>query len=221
MSGSSPVLVALGDSAILVRFSATLSDEANRQAVKFASHLRVARSAGIVEIVANLVSVLVRFDARAVSFADVAGELRLRLSSPEARDEVAPGSIRLIETQYGGAGGPDLEAAAQLAGMNAADFIAAHAGADLRVLATGFAPGFVYCGFHRDSMRLPRRTEIRTSVPAGTILFAAGQTAITATPIPTGWHVIGRTSFRNFNAEQTPPTLLVAGERVRFVDNLS
>jgi allophanate hydrolase subunit 1 len=53
-------------------------------------------------------------------------------------------------------------------------------------------------------------------VPAGTILFAAGQTAIAATPIPTGWHLIGRTEFRNFDPNADPPCLLKAGDLVRF-----
>ena len=86
----------------------------------------------------------------------------------------------------------------------------------LRVLATGFAPGFVYCGFHGEGMVLPRRATVRQMVAAGSILFAAGQTAIAATDIPTGWHVIGRTDFRNFSADRNPPTLLRAGDAVCF-----
>lgn len=53
----------------------------------------------------------------------------------------------------------------------------------LRVLATGFAPGFVYCGLHPDDLSVPRREAIRPMVPAGTVLFAAGQTAIAATDL--------------------------------------
>ena len=55
-----------------------------------------------------------------------------------------------------------------------------------------------------------------SAVVAGTVLFAAGQTAIAATPIRTGWHVIGRTSFQNFDLKRDPPTVLSAGDTVRF-----
>src|SRR5690606_22974103 len=95
-------------------------------------------------------------------------------------------------------------------------FVAAHNAVPLRVLATGFAPGFVYCGLHRDALVLPRRTAIRPLVPVGSVLFAAGQTAIAATEMPTGWHVIGYTTFRNFDPAATPPTRLGAGDAVRF-----
>jgi 5-oxoprolinase (ATP-hydrolysing) subunit B len=95
-------------------------------------------------------------------------------------------------------------------------FVAQHNAELLRVLTTGFAPGFVYCGFHPEALNLPRRTTVRPRVPAGSVLFAAGQTAISATEIPTGWHVIGRTAFRNFLPESDPPTLLRAGDLIQF-----
>jgi inhibitor of KinA len=86
----------------------------------------------------------------------------------------------------------------------------------MRVLATGFAPGFVYCGFHARDLVVPRREQVRPLVPAGTVLFAAGQTAIAATPVRTGWHVIGRTAFQNFDPKSDPPTTLKAGDTIRF-----
>ena len=101
-------------------------------------------------------------------------------------------------------------------GMGASDFVAAHNAKPLRVLATGFAPGFVYCGLHAERLVLPRRTSVRPSVPAGSVLFAAGQTAIAATEMPTGWHVIGHTDFRNFDPAGEPPTRLGAGDVVTF-----
>ena len=111
--------------------------------------------------------------------------------------------------------GPDLAEAAQALGMSTEAFIAAHNATQLRVLATGFAPGFVYCGLH-EALTLPRRTTIRPSVPAGSLLFAAGQSAITANDMPTGWHVIGGTAFSNFDPGAQPPTLLSAGDFITF-----
>ena len=96
------------------------------------------------------------------------------------------------------------------------NFVVRHNGTPLRVLATGFAPGFVYCGFHSPARGVPRREQVRAMVPAGTVLFAAGQTAIAATPIRTGWHVIGRTVFQNFDPDETPPTAFAPGDTIEF-----
>ena len=112
--------------------------------------------------------------------------------------------------------GPDLGEVADLVNLLPEAFVETHNAAALRVLATGFAPGFVYCGFHGREMVVPRREAVRPMVPAGTVLFAAGQTAIAATPIRTGWHVIGKTTFQNFDPARQPPTLLNAGDAIRF-----
>ena len=37
-----------------------------------------------------------------------------------------------------------------------------------------------------------------------------------ATEMPTGWHVIGHTDFRNFDPAGEPPTRLGAGDVVTF-----
>ena len=103
-----------------------------------------------------------------------------------------------------------------LESMSRADFISQHNAQALRVLATGFAPGFVYCGLHADDLIVPRRAAVRAAVPPGTVLFAAGQTAITATELPTGWHILGHTDFTNFDPGTTPATQLKGGDHVRF-----
>lgn len=201
----------LGDSAILVRFATTLSDAANRAAIALAVALEQSPVAGVVEIMPNLVSVLMRYDPEAVPLAVIQGELRLRLFG--LRENARPPTHWDIPVHFDG---PDLDEVATSLGLSTTAFIAAHNARPLRVLATGFAPGFVYCGLHGDNLILPRRQVVRPGVPVGSVLFAAGQTAITATDMPTGWHVIGRTKFRNFDATGNPPTQLAAGDLITF-----
>lgn len=210
-----PTIMPLGDGALLVRFGATLSEAANGAAIAFARNLSELPLAGIVETVPNLVSVLLRYDPRTVQLEQLSGELRLRLY---ARDDAAllPAAHHAIVITFGGEAGPDLDAVAASLQLTPTAFIAAHNASTLRVLATGFAPGFVYCGFHPPELQLPRRAEVRASVPAGSVLFAAGQTAIAATEIPTGWHVIGTTTFRNFDPQATPPARMRAGDTLSF-----
>ena len=207
-----PTIVPLGDSAMLVRFGTVLTDEANQAAIALTAVLDAEPLEGVLEVVPNLVSVMLRYDPRASAATDIAGQLRLRLfalaEAPglAARDWVIP-------VHFDGA---DLQTVAGLLDMTPAAFIAAHNAVPLRVLATGFAPGFVYCGLHDGALVVPRRTEVRSAVPPGTVLFAAGQTAITATELPTGWHILGHTDFRNFDAGAEPPTQLQPGDRLRF-----
>lgn len=203
----------LGDSTILVRFGSRLDENANRRAIGFAAALESESVAGIVEIVPSLVSVLLRYEPLISRHQDIEGEIRLRLLGAQ-EDRI--GSIHQVGVRFGGDAGPDLEEVSGLLKLSAQEFVALHNALPLRVLATGFAPGFVYCGFHQSALVLPRRDKVRALVPSGSVLFAAGQTAIAATDIPTGWHVIGHTDFSNFEPDAEPPTRLRAGDSVTF-----
>lgn len=210
-----PLILPLGDRSLLVRFGTTLSDEANRAAIAFGRRLGDRLPDGVSEIDPNLVSVLLKYDPERTDFDRLAGEVRLLISALERAEEVATATYH-IPVRFGGEDGPDLDAAAAALSMTPDAFITAHNALPLRVLTIGFAPGFAYCGFHPEAFRLPRRTEVRPPMPPGSVLFAAGQTAITSTSIPTGWHVIGRTDFRNFDATAEPPTTLIEGDTVIF-----
>jgi KipI family sensor histidine kinase inhibitor len=207
-----PRLIPLGDSALLVRFGDRLDEAANRAAIGFAARLAESPPEGVEEITPNLVSVLLGIDPKTTTADRVAAELRVL--PPDAWEApLLPAASRRIQVTFDG---EDLAEVAALLKLDIPTFIARHNTSPIRVLATGFAPGFVYCGFHPEPLHVPRRTSVRPSVPAGTVLFAAGQTAIAATEIPTGWHVIGHAAFRNFDPARDPPTTLSPGDRIAF-----
>lgn len=204
-----PDIVPLGDAAVLVRFGDNLSEAANRQAIAFAARLDADVPEGVEEIAPGLVSVLVR-TRPGTDFWRLSGELRLRMSGAPVETVGNSWSIPVVFD------GEDLMEVCERLKLAPGAFVTRHNGSPLRVLATGFAPGFVYCGFHGPALVVPRREQVRPMVPAGTVLFAAGQTAIAATPIRTGWHVIGRTIFQNFDPDETPPTAFAPGDIVEF-----
>jgi KipI family sensor histidine kinase inhibitor len=204
-----PTIQPLGDGAVLVRFGDTLSDQANRQAIAFAAMLDADTPEGVEEIAPGLVSVLLR-TRPGTDFWRLSGELRLRL---EEKPVATTGSSWSIPVVFDG---EDLMEVCGRLKLAPGNFVVRHNGTPLRVLATGFAPGFVYCGFHSPALFVPRREQVRPMVPAGTVLFAAGQTAIAATAIRTGWHVIGRTVFQNFDPDETPPTAFAPGDTIEF-----
>jgi KipI family sensor histidine kinase inhibitor len=204
-----PILMPLGDRALLVRFADTLSDAANRAAIALARQLDADTPEGVEEIAPGLVSVLLRTRPGA-DLARLRGEVMLRMGEVDG----AAASVRhTIEIAFDG---EDLAEVSGMLNVTPDEFIASHNELPVRVLATGFAPGFVYCGFHDRHMVVPRRETVRPMVTAGTVLFAAGQTAIAATPIRTGWHIIGRTAFQNFDPACDPPTTLQPGDIVQF-----
>jgi KipI family sensor histidine kinase inhibitor len=208
-----PTLMPLGDTGVLIRFADRLDLDANAATIAFARRLESRPIPGVIEIVPNLVSVLVRYDPRRIGYGALCGELRLLDRGAQDNASLAAHAIAIT---YGGEDGPDIEAVANELGLTIPAFIDAHCAHRLSVLAVGFAPGFVYCGMHGDDLLVPRRETVRRSVPPGSILFAARQTAIAATAIPTGWAVIGRTRLINFDPAASPPTQLRAGDTITF-----
>jgi len=203
----------LGDSAILMQFSPMLDEGANKRAIKFTKFLVTQNHPAIKEITPSLISVLISYDFTKISYNNLAGELRLVYSlMPKIIDESEAETYK-IDIVFDG---EDLAEVAHNLSLSIEEFIRLHNEKSLRVLTTGFAPGFIYTGMHPNELHLPRREVIKPSVPAGSVLFAAGQTAITATAIPTGWHVIGNTNFLNFNANNNPPTILNSGDLISF-----
>ncbi len=125
-----------------------------------------------------------------------------------------------IEVVYDG---EDLEAVAELTGLDVDGVIEAHTSQTWRAAFGGFAPGFVYLAAENDTLDVPRRDSPRTAVPAGSVALAGLFSAIYPRRSPGGWQLIGRTDARLWDIERDEPALIRAGDRVRYVavDELS
>ena len=122
-----------------------------------------------------------------------------------------------IPTLYGGHHGPDLRSVADQAGLTEAETIEAHSGTDYLVYMLGFSPGFPYLGGLPEVLATPRLETPRTEIPAGSVGIAESQTGVYPVASPGGWRLIGRTPLKLFAARNDPPSLLKAGDYVRFV----
>ena len=121
-----------------------------------------------------------------------------------------------IPVRYGGDDGPDLEAVARHACLDPEEVVRRHTGATYRVAMLGFAPGFPYLLGLDPALELPRRSEPRLRVPAGSVAIGGAQTGIYPRELPGGWHLIGCTPLHLFEPEREPPCLLAPGDEVRF-----
>ena len=113
--------------------------------------------------------------------------------------------------------GPDLSLVASSTGLSVPEVVRRHTAPDYVVAFLGFSPGFPYLVGLDPSLHVPRRSSPRTSVPAGSVGLAGPQTGVYPASTPGGWQLIGRTSAVLFDADRSPPALLAAGDRLRFV----
>ncbi|MGE9809400.1 5-oxoprolinase subunit B family protein [Janibacter sp. G1551] len=124
------------------------------------------------------------------------------------------GPVVEIPVDYSGA---DLAEVARLTGLTPTEVIAAHTGTPWRVGFGGFAPGFAYLVGGDPRLTVPRRTEPRTRVPAGSVGLAGEFSGIYPRSSPGGWQLIGTTKVALWDEQRDPPALLLPGTTVRFV----
>jgi KipI family sensor histidine kinase inhibitor len=168
----------------------------------------------VVDAVPTFRSLLVHYDPLATSGKDVITALRTLTATGGD-----PGRIPRrwsIPACYAPELAPDLDQVAQRTGLTAEQVVSRHAQTDFHVYMVGFAPGHPYMGDLPGELALPRRTDPRLRVPAGSIAIASTLSVMYPADSPSGWHVIGATPVRLFDAAWEQPSLLLPGDAVRF-----
>lgn len=203
-----------GDAAVVFQFDEPPSPALALRIAALHAALRHEVTQGLVESVPGLNSLTVLFDpevqsARAIEQC-VASALASR-AAPTRR----PAHWR-IPVCYEGELAPDLEAVAFGCGLDASAVVEAHVSRDYTIYLLGFSPGFPYMGDLDSRLALPRRADPRPRVPAGSVAIATGYTAIYPQATAGGWHIIGTTPLRLFDAAREPPALMAAGDSVSF-----
>lgn len=187
-------------------------------------HGIAARAAAIADVweqlghgpaVPTYAAALLRFDPLALDAARAEAAARTLAERTDAVATLETGILHEIPTRYDG---EDLEEVARLSSLSVPELIAAHTGRDHLAFFVGFMPGFAYLGELDPRIVAPRLGSPRSSVPAGAVAVADGQTAVYPGTSPGGWRLIGSTDACMFDPERDPPALIRSGDRVRFID---
>lgn len=167
------------------------------------------------EVLPGMNNLTLIFDPDQGDIADY--ETRVQKAWPKLSGGPRGGRQIDIAVHYGGAEGPDLAEVAAHAGLDAAEVVRRHTAGEYVVYFLGFLPGFAFMGGLDPQLATPRRSEPRTAVPAGTVGIGGEQTGVYPIVSPGGWQLIGRTALPMFDPTAASPTLLLPGDRVRFV----
>ena len=183
--------------------------------IALAEAVRARSGAKVRDLVVGYCSLTVYFDPLTLDAGWLASELRALTANVPASLS-ADGALIDVPVCYGGEFGPDLGEVAARAACSEEEVVALHSGRTYRVYVVGFVPGFPYMAALDPRLAVPRRATPRTKVPAGSVAIAAGQTGIYPMETPGGWHLLGRTPLRPYDAARREPFLFRPGDRVRF-----
>jgi inhibitor of KinA len=216
-----PRFFPMGDQALIIEFGEHIDPALSAHIAALAQRLRDSRPMGVLDIVPAYTTLALHYDPATIGAGTSPYEALAETIGTwlKAQSVEASPSGRTIEIPvcYGGAFGEDLEALATSRGLSAEEVIAIHSGSAYHVHMLGFVPGFAYLGGLDARLATPRRDTPRPRVPAGSVAIGGEQTGIYPLDTPGGWHIIGRTPLQLFKPDALPPSLLNAGDTVRFV----
>ncbi|WP_143706051.1 5-oxoprolinase subunit PxpB [Emticicia sp. TH156] len=215
-------IFSLSDSSITIDFGSVIDEAVNTRVAQLLDYCKENPFVGFSEAVPAYASLTVFYDVIQVrnayadsptAYALVENYLVEALNKLNIATSTSPNLIE-IPVIYNG---EDIAFVAEHHQLSIEEVIQIHSAATYRVYMMGFLPGFAYLGGMDARIATPRRASPRTSVPAGSVGIAGRQTGIYPLASPGGWQLIGHTNTPLFDMNAQPPTLLKAGDLVRFV----
>ena len=201
------------DRSLFIWFGDEISIDAHHQVARLTHALEGQR--GVLNLHPAFASVLIDFDPRLYTHADIEALARQRMET--GSDEVREPRVVEIPVCYGGEFGPDLEDVARHTGLSPERVVELHAAPDYLVYFVGFSTCFPYLDGLPPELATPRLAAPRKLVPAGSVAIGGNQAGIYPLASPGGWRIVGRTPLALFDPHSSPPPLLRMGDRVRFI----
>lgn len=220
-------IYAQGDAALSVRFISDITDDTHRRVMNLWRAVEARRLEFVVECVPAFTSVTIFYDLKqlhthaAKSNAAPLEYLVLELQNivAHASDTTESNTEKIIEIPvcYDDDFAPDMMRVMMHRNLTREQVIALHTSTAYTVFMLGFAPGFAYLGGLPPELHTPRLDAPRLRVPAGSVAIGGAQTGVYPLATAGGWNIIGRTPLALCDFTRTPPTLLDAGDTVRFI----
>jgi inhibitor of KinA len=223
-------IIPLGDSTLIVRLRERFEDAPEQTldtVLRALQQLRNAAIPGVIELAPAYTSVAIFFDPSTVAketetpdkiFDSLATRIRAAVAGVAGPGRTARLRPRTVEIPvcYDPEFALDIDDVARRANISRGAVIRLHSTPKYRVACIGFVPGFPFLTGLPKELATPRREVPRKEIPPGSVGIGGAQTGIYPLRSPGGWNLIGRTPLRLFDPDQNPPTLLQAGDRVRF-----
>ncbi len=214
----------LGESSLTIDFGNLISIEINEKVTALAEYFDRENLIGIREVFPAYSSLTLFYDIIAIrknyphfpnAYQAVKNLAQIALDNLRPKENLRSTIIE-IPVVFDSDSALDLEFVANSNNLCAERVIEIFTGKTYRVFMLGFLPGFAYLGEVDERIAVPRKDAPRQNVPRGSVGIAGRQTGIYPQASPGGWQIIGRTDFELYKPQQYPPTVLRAGDYVRF-----
>ncbi len=227
MKGKDAKIFPLGESGLTIDFGNEISVRLHNRVLKLANFFAENSFAGFEEIVPAYSSLTIFYDVLTVrknyqefstAFEAVKSFAENALSNSSDFQTNQPQTIG-IPVCFDKEFALDMEFIAASRKLLPEKVIEIFIGKTYRVFMLGFLPGFSYMGEVDERISTPRKQTPRTKVPKGSVGIAGKQTGIYSLESPGGWQIIGKTNIELFTPKAETPTILQAGDSVKFYES--
>jgi inhibitor of KinA len=217
---ATPRLLPLGDGAVTLQFGDEVSAQANAKVQGFtralADAVRNNTLTGVLEWVPAFASLTIHVDDASEPAAAARDAALLALAQAATPLHTSGRCWRLpgcFESEFA----PDLQALADARGLTPQQVIGFITATTFRVYMLGFLPGLPYMGDLPAQCEVPRLASPRSVVPERSIAVAGRMCTVYPWASPGGWHLLGRTPVRLFDASAADePSLLRPGDALTW-----
>lgn len=216
----------LGENALTIDFGNEISLELNNKVLcldrflaenNFAGFIETIPAYGSLTIFYDVFTVRKNFPEAATAFEAVKAFLENALQNLSEIEFAEP---RLVEIPvcFDAESALDLDSVAAENNLTRKEVVEIFLEKTYRVFMLGFLPGFAYMGETDERIAAPRKSAPRLKVPRGSVGIAGRQTGIYPFESPGGWQIIGKTEIQLFTPDAENPTVLQAGDLVKFYE---
>lgn len=204
----------VSETAFLIKFNEKFSTDLSLYIARCAEAITAHFKGKFLNTIPSYDGLLINFKPHV--FGDFLSEIENVISTVKRKDSAHQSDIIEIPAYY------DLEVAESLndileaTSMDLETLIKIHTEKPFFVYMIGFCPGFGYMGDLPPQMHLPRLKTPQLKIPVGSVAIAEFQTAIYPIEMPGGWHIIGRTPLKMFDANRENTSLFKQGDMVQF-----
>jgi inhibitor of KinA len=216
-------IYSLGDQAITIEFSEKIDDAAHQRLLAVRKKILDNPFIGFQDLVPAYTTLSIFYDVLAIrkkyteekTAFEFVKKYLIKILDSDIDHLLLDGKIIEIPVKYDG---EDLDFVCEYCQISQKELIALHTAPLYKVYMIGFLPGFPYLGGLDKQLEVPRKATPRLRVNKGSVGLAGQQTGIYPQNSPGGWQLIGSTEVELFCPANTPPTLLQAGDFVKFVE---
>lgn len=217
-------ITTLGDKAVILNFGNRIDELVNRKVLYLFHRLKSLALPYVTDIVPAYSSLAIFYDAVRIksktsinkSGLEIFTDQMEKLIKEEIKTTSFPSRKIKVPVCYSEKYAYDIKSIAQEKKIAVSKIIDIHNGKKYRVYMIGFLPGFAYMGEVDEKIAIPRKTQPRLKVDAGSVGIAGMQTGIYPFDSPGGWQIIGKTPLKLFNTEKDDPVLLRPGDEIEF-----